>query len=71
MATLRDALVTVDSLTIVVAVLKRAMMLNLPIVLTLTDFLRTVLTDSRVMMRSCHDPTRAGSTALSTSTRWT
>lgn len=50
MATLRDALVTVDSLTIVVAVLKRAMMLNLPIVLTLTDFLRTVLTDSAGMM---------------------
>ena len=45
-----DALVTVDSLTIVVAVLKRAMMLNLPIVLTLTDFLRTVLTDSAGMM---------------------
>ena len=50
MVTLRDALVTVDSLTIVVAVLKRAMMLNLPIVLTLTDFLRTVLTDSAMMM---------------------
>lgn len=46
-ASLRDALVTVDSLTIVLSVLKRAMMMNLSIVITLTDFLRTILTDSR------------------------